>query len=93
MRLKFDKFKLLGFKEGPPPKKYTAVLEDKRTGRRYEVHFGDRNYQHYKDNTGLGIWSHLDHGDVKRRRAYHSRHRYDKLNEYSPGHFSYYYLW
>jgi len=35
------------------------------------VHFGDATREHYKDRTGL--WSHLDHGDSKRRANYLAR--------------------
>ena len=37
------------------------------------IHFGNKNYQHYKDNTGLGVYSHLDHKDKKRRTSYQAR--------------------
>jgi hypothetical protein len=39
------------------------------------VHFGDRRYQHYKDNTPLRAFSKLDHHDEKRRALYHKRHK------------------
>lgn len=39
------------------------------------MHFGDTRYQHFKDSTGLKLWSKLDHGDAARRRAYRARHR------------------
>jgi hypothetical protein len=35
------------------------------------VHFGNPNYEHYKDRTG--IWSHLDHNDKERRKNYLKR--------------------
>jgi hypothetical protein len=41
----------------------------------------------------LKKYSHLNHYDKKRRDLYRSRHKNDKLNEYSPGWFSYYWLW
>ena len=37
------------------------------------IHFGNKNYQHYKDSTGLGIYSHLDHNDKKRQANYLAR--------------------
>lgn len=37
------------------------------------IHFGHKDYQHYKDVTG--IWSSLDHMDEERRRRYLDRAR------------------
>ena len=37
------------------------------------IHFGQRTAQHFKDSTGLGLYSHLDHGDKKRRASYLAR--------------------
>tara|TARA_A100001015_G_C14678647_1_gene589810 strand:- start:66 stop:293 length:228 start_codon:yes stop_codon:yes gene_type:complete len=37
-------------------------------------HFGDSRYEQYKDSTGLGIYSHLDHMDKTRRSNYYKRH-------------------
>ena len=88
------------FVEGPRQYKYTAELPD---GRR--VHFGHRDYEHYRDavprRLGGGLWSHLDHGDERRRASYRSRHgavrtRIGELAhrvELSPAWFSYYFLW
>lgn len=50
-------------------KKYMAILP---SGER--IHFGSSSYQQFKDSTGLGLYSHLDHGDKKRRENYFSRH-------------------
>ena len=36
------------------------------------IHFGDKRYQHYYDR--IGLYSHLNHNDKKRRQAYFSRH-------------------
>lgn len=58
------------FKSSAKNKKYSVyVLKD---GKKRLIHFGDTRYQHYKDK--LGYYSHLDHGDKKRRAAYYSRH-------------------
>lgn len=52
-------------------KKYMLyVLSD--TGKKKLIHFGDSRYQQYKDK--LGHYSHLDHGDKKRRERYYKRH-------------------
>ena len=50
-------------------KKYSAILN---TGRK--VNFGYAPMGQYKDSTGLGIYSHKNHGDKKRRRRYLQRH-------------------
>jgi hypothetical protein len=96
--LRFEKSK----KEG---KKYNAVLirrtpnPNKKTGREVRVPFGDKNYEQYKDTTGLGLYSHLNHLDSKRRTAYRIRHAKDgkalpsKEGYYSPGAFSMSVLW
>ena len=66
-------------------KKYDAYVD----GKTYS--FGDRRYQQYEDK--IGYFSHLDHLDPERRRLYRARHRHDNLDEFSPGYFSYFYLW
>ena len=75
-------------------KKYDAVLVNKKTGRLSMIPFGDSAYEQFKDKTGLGIYSHLDHGDQKRKKAYVTRHAKDiKPSNYSAGYFSMQYLW
>ena len=88
------------FQKGPSKKKYTAILP---TGK--HVHFGHRDYEHYKDSVpkhlGGGLWSHKDHLDPKRRKNYRKRHGGMKCKDgkqcitkrYSPAWFSYYFLW
>ena len=53
--------------------------------------FGDRRYEQYYDK--IGYYKDYNHYDKLRRKNYRARHKYDKLNEYSNGYFSYYYLW
>ena len=36
------------------------------------IHFGDSRYGQFKDK--LGKYSHLDHKDPKRKKAYYARH-------------------
>ena len=51
------------FKSNLKFKKYAVyVLKD---GKRRLIHFGDARYQQYKDK--IGLYSHLDHNDKKRR--------------------------
>ena len=88
----FKSYKLLGFEKGTGNKKYNALLQDKKTKQIKKIGFGDIRYQQYKDNV-LGLYSHLDHNDNKRRALYRARHKHDKLNEYSAGWLAYTYLW
>lgn len=37
------------------------------------VHFGSSSNEQFKDSTGLGLYSHLDHNDTERRRKYLAR--------------------
>lgn len=65
------------------------------------VHFGSTSYKHYKDTTGLGLYSHLDHGDPKRRSNYRKRHSTIRTksgnlayrDKEQPSYYSYYFLW
>ena len=50
-----------------PDKKYMV-----RTPKGKLIHFGDAKMEHYEDKA-LGIWSHLDHGDIMRRMNYRKR--------------------
>ena len=77
-------------------KKYSVITPSGK-----KIHFGNKNYQHYKDSTGLGIYSHLDHKDKKRRTSYQARHKAilkkDGKPAYkdreSPSYYSYNFLW
>lgn len=66
------KEKIIGFKKGQFPKKYTAHIKHGKKTRK--IHFGDQRYQQYKDRTPLGLYSFLNHGDIRRMRNYFSRH-------------------
>lgn len=76
------------FRKGTGNKKYQAILPDGR-----KVQFGDVNYQQYEDK--IGLWSHLDHGDLKRRQSYRARHGAQGhfKKRYSPAWFSWHLLW
>lgn len=77
-------------------KKYSVI-----TPKGKKIHFGDTRYKHYKDNTPLKLYSHLDHKDPKRRANYRNRHKAIKLKDGTPAYknkeqsayYSYYYLW
>ena len=68
-------------------KKYMAVFPDGK-----KVHFGDNRYQQFKDSTGLGVYSSLNHGDSERRKRYYSRHGKHAVR-YSAKWFSHNFLW
>jgi len=87
-------YRLLGFERSRSRnKKYDAILEHKATGKLRRVPFGQLGYEHYRDRTGLRLYSHLDHNDPGRRASYLSRHRKDKDNLFSSGYFAARYLW
>jgi hypothetical protein len=88
-------YKFLRFqKSNTANKKYDAILENKKTKKTKKIPFGDKRYEQYQDTTGLGIYTHKDHKDKKRRFLYRQRHMgYLKEGYYSPSFFSWAYLW
>ena len=86
--------KLLGFQASTTKNKmYDAILLSDK-GKCIKVPFGDKRFENYQDKTKLNLYPHLIHGDNKRRKKYHSRHKvYLKKGYYSPSYFSFYYLW
>jgi hypothetical protein len=79
-----------------------------RKGKKYDafyngkwIPFGQLGYQHYKDSTGLGLYSRLDHKDPLRRANYLRRskgirNRKGQLTWRDPNSANYYairYLW
>ena len=87
-------YKLSGFeKSHRQDKKYNAILINKKTKQIKRIPFGASDYEHYQDSTGLGLWSHKDHNDKKRRASYHSRHKGENKNKFSSGYFAWKYLW
>jgi len=77
------------FKSKAKNKKLSVYVKDKN-GKNKIIHFGDTRYEHYFDKTG--IYQHLNHKDVKRKKNYYSRHgkTNDKL---SAKYWSNKYLW
>ena len=55
-------------------KKYMATIKNKKSKRIRVLHFGGLGYQQYKDSSGVGEYSHLNHGDKRRRENYFGRH-------------------
>jgi len=49
-------------------KKYSVITPKGKT-----IHFGAIDMEHYKDSTGLGLYSHLNHLDKKRQASYLAR--------------------
>jgi len=58
------------FKSNAKNKKYSVYVM--KNGKKKLIHFGDSRYGQFKDK--LKHYSHLDHGDKKRRDNYYSRH-------------------
>ena len=50
------KEKIIKFKKGPWPKKYTAFIRNNKTRKIRKIHFGDVRYQQYKDRTPLKLY-------------------------------------
>ena len=58
----------MNFKKSTRPgKKYMVVVNGKT------IHFGSSADQQYRDTTGLGLYTHLNHNDEKRRASYLAR--------------------
>ena len=88
-----EEYRLMGFqKSNTANKKYDAILRH-TSGRFKRVPFGDTRYEHFRDSTGLGIYSNLDHGDRKRQINYLKRHANTATNIFSSSYFSANYLW
>ena len=98
--------KIVKFKRGPSPKKYTAVIRNNKTKNIRHLHFGDKNYEQFKDRTGMGLYSHKNHGDRRRQENYYNRHSGVKKRKhaialekrrgkglYTPKLLSHIYLW
>lgn len=61
-------------------------------GKKYIRHFGALGYEQYKDSTGLGLYTHLNHGDIERKKKYYQRHGLSS-NPLSAKYWSNKYLW
>ena len=77
-------------------KKYSVITPKGKT-----IHFGASEMEQYKDSTGLGLYSHLDHNDKERRKSYIARAKGIKTkdgkltwnNKESANYYSIFYLW
>lgn len=54
------------------------------------IHFGQKGYTQYKDK--IGLYSHLDNNDKKRRELYYKRHGKSAKKD-TAKYFSHMYLW
>lgn len=92
-----EEYTLVGFERSKVRgKKYDAILRNKtraRKGQMRRVPFGAVGYEQYRDATGLGLYTHVNHGDPKRRRNYRTRHHGENKRKFSSGYFSWKYLW
>ena len=94
MDIKEDRFRHIRFERSKTRgKKYDSIIEDKITKRQQRVPFGDVNYQHYRDSTGLKLYSRLDHNDPKRRAAYKARHEKTRHKKFSSSWYADRFLW
>jgi hypothetical protein len=59
---------------GRSGKKYMATVKNISTGKSRIIHFGASDYQQFKDSTGVGKYTKKNHGDLRRRKNYFSRH-------------------
>ena len=75
-------------KSAKPAKKYKATFPDGTV-----VNFGQSSYPQYKDSTGLGLYSHKDHGDLARRDNFRKRHNCAQKPKKTAGYLSCKYLW
>ena len=94
MDIKEDRFRHIRFERSRTRgKKYDGIIEDKVTKRQQRVPFGDVNYQHFSDSTGLKLYSRLDHNDPKRRAAYKARHENTRHKKFSSSWYADRFLW
>ena len=68
------KEKILRFERGPPGKKYTAYIQDKKTKKLRKLHFGASDYEQFKDRTPLKLYAHKNHNTRRRMQNYFNRH-------------------
>jgi len=68
------KERIIKFRKGPFPKKYTALVRNNKTKKIRKIHFGDSRYGQYKDRTPLGFYTRKNHGTRKRMQNYYLRH-------------------
>ena len=65
---------IIKFTKGPPGKKYTAFIKDKKTRKIRRLNFGASDYPQYKDRTPLKLYAYKNHNTRRRMQNYFSRH-------------------
>ena len=66
--------RIIEIKKGKFPKKYTATVKNNISKKIRKIHFGDQNYEQYKDRTKIGLYSKRNHGNKQRQKNYYTRH-------------------
>lgn len=76
-------------------KKYDALIKNKETGNINRIGFGSRFplMGQFKDDTGLGLYSSLDHLDKKRRDNFRKRMSCDTAKDFTGRFYSCNFLW
>ena len=89
-----DDYEFIRFeKSKAKDKKYVAILRNKKTNKPKLVNFGSLSNQHYKDSTGLNLYSHLNHNYEQRRKNFKKRFARLLDKKYTATWFSNNYLW
>lgn len=89
-----EQYKFLMFQKSKTKnKKYDAVLMHKNKQKIKLVPFGSVFYSQYEDQTGLGLYSHMNTYDKERRRLYKIRHNNTRHNKFSSSWFADRFLW
>ena len=65
---------IVNLEEGPNNKKYTAHIINKKNKKERVLHFGDKNYEQFKDRTNIGLYTKKNHCDKNRQKNYYRRH-------------------
>lgn len=88
-------WKLITFEKSKTKnKKYDMIIQNLVNNKIVRIPFGAASYQQFKDSTGLGLYTHKDHRDLKRRQLYRQRHAKDiRPGYFSPGWASWTFLW
>ena len=94
MDIQSDRFRHIRFERSKKRgSKYDAIIEDKVTKRQQRVPFGSSIHDQYRDDTGLKLYSRLNHNDEKRRQSYLARHENTRHKKFSPSWYSSVFLW
>jgi len=75
-------------------KKYTAIVQDNR-GQKYYIDFGDSSKGHYRDDTKIKHYSHLDLCYTSRGQELQElfKQKNNFIKKFTPLYFSAKYLW